>query len=329
MKRPVGVTLTALLQILGSVFVLLLAAITMVAPRLAPSSAKQPPLPAGFFLAMGLFYVICAGIGIATAAGLLYLKNWSRYATLIFSGILAFFGLLMAVVFALIPFPPPQQSTGTPLPPNFETEAKLIMVAIALAIAALGVGWLCYFNRKGTRSVFLTEDRSDAPDARPLSITVLAVLNFLAVPTCLFCLWKASPIMVFGTFAEGIAARVLWCIFLAVALYTGVGLLRLNPASRYVAICFYLFGIVNTVLFYFIPGREERLAQLYRKSMETWRMQSPGPQQSALNAGFWGGLIGTFLFSGIAIYFLVARRSAFEPQALTLAPPSQPPVAPQ
>src|SRR5262249_11247213 len=149
------------------------------------------------------------------------------------------------------------------------------------------------------------------PDARPLSIAVLAILNFLAVPTCLFCIWKSSPIMIFGTFVQGPAARLVWIVFLAVGLYTGIGLWRLNPTSRYVAICFYLFGVVNTVLFWFLPGRERRLADLYAKSIEVWHLQTQAAQPNSLQTGFWAGMIGTFLFSAVAIYFLVARRTAF------------------
>lgn len=331
MKRPVGVILTAVVQILGSMAVLLLGAFSVAAPHIVPASAKQPQMPAGFLLAIGIFYMIWAGIGIATAAGLLSLKNWSRYSTLVFSGLLLLLGLLMAVVFAVMPLPAPPQAAGAaPLPADFAQTAKavkIVMAIFALAMAGLGAAWLYYFSRTTVRTCFLNHAGEESGNGRPLSILILAVLNLLAVPSCLVGLWLPIPTMLFGVLVKGVAARAVYFVLLLVVLYLGIGLLRLRPASRPVAIAFYVLGAVNALAFYFLPGRQERFQRMYAESLQMWHMPNPGSQAQPTQSMLLLGMIGGIAFCAVAIYFLVTRRSAFERHATPL-PPSPPPAVP-
>lgn len=323
MQRPIGVVLSAGVQILGSLFVLLMSVVIFAAPHLAPSSGRQPQPPAGFFVTMGVVYLMFAGISIGTAIGLIQLKNWSRYSTLMFAGFLVFVGLVSMLVSAVAPFtPPPNQAAQ--LPPSFAIKVRIFAIAFSFAIAALGGVWLYYFNRRSIRSAFAGEKLERETDRRPLSVVVLAGLSFLGVRFNLFCIWMGTPAMVLGLLVEGNAARLSFLVLLAISLYLGIGLLRLTPASRKIAIGFYVFGIINIVLAYALPGREQRWAHVLAESNRVWHVQNATYHAMPAQAGLWAGMAGGFAFSAVAIYFLVAHRAAFEHHATT--PPTHPPI---
>lgn len=328
MKRPPGLIITAVIEIIGSLFFVLLAGISMVVPRLTRSDPRQSQLPEGFFVGTGVFYLALAVAGIATAVGLLRLRRWARYSTLAFAGILVFFGLFIALIFAVMPHTLPQGQTAAELPSNFAVVFKTISISIQLAIAALGGWWLYYFNRQTVRSCFLTDGAEYNGTGRPLSILLLAVFNLIGVPSCLLGLWMAFPSMLFGVLVKGVAARVIYLVLLVVLLYLGIGLLRLSPASRPVAIAFYLFGTLNAVVLYFLPGREERLQRLYTESLQMWHMPNSGTRMPSMQPILLLGTIGAIAFAAVAIYFLVTRRSAFERHTLTTPGIGQPPIVP-
>ncbi len=329
MKRPVGVVITAVLQFLGSLLVLIVAAATAFVPRLAPKTPAQPELPTALFLALSAIYLVFAVLGLATAIGIFQLKRWARYSTLIFAGFLAGIGLLMAAIFAILPFPAPPNETTAQLPPNFGFIFKTAMVLIQLAVAALGAWWLYYFTRAKTKLRFEGESNNDvmAIGRRPLSIAILSVLSFMGLPWMLVGAWRAFPISFLGLLAEGTGARIVYLVFAAAALYIGVGLWRLVPASRLAAIGLYIFGWVNAALFYVLPGREERYHRMLTESVAMWHLPNIPQQPQQFMIGAWAGIVGTLIISAIAIYYLVTRRYAFQPQA-ALPSDVPPPVLP-
>ena len=280
MQRPAGVIITSVLQVLGSLFVLLLAAFMAIAPRIVPRSPDTPKEPPGFFLVIAAMYLIFALLGLATAIGIFRLKGWARYSTLTFAGFLVFFGLLLALVTALVPQPPPSATSAAQLPPGFALVVKAVMAFMWLGIAALGGWWLYYFSRRGIRFCFQggTAEAFAESSRRPTSIMVLAVLSFMGVPWMLFGLWKPFPLLLFGVVLRGAAARLSYLVFLILALYMGFGLLRLWPPSRVVAICFYAFGWLNTAISWGLPGREERYRQILAESSHFWGFQASQPQ---------------------------------------------------
>src|SRR4029077_9215395 len=131
MSRPVGVTASAVVAILGSIFTLFFAALT-VASLFIQTAQPQPPNTASFVVAGALMFAAFACIGFWTSIGLLRLRPWARTAILVFAGFLAagsIFTLLMTMV---VPLPPdmsaPTQHTVRRL------EAGIFVIPLIVAI---------------------------------------------------------------------------------------------------------------------------------------------------------------------------------------------------
>ena len=261
-------------------------------------------------------YLAFGAIGIATAVGVFRLKRWSRYSTLIFAGILVCLGLILALVFAVMPFSPPG-GQSQPLP-GIAVIIKTVMALMQLAIAGLGGWWLYYFSRKAIRARFEGETANGMANSsgRPLSIVVLAILSLFALPVMLFGAWMAGPILLFGVVVQGAPARLICVLLGALNLYLGIGLLRLLPASRLVAIGFYIFGFVNSLLFWGLPGRDERYQRMLTESLRIWHFPNVDLQSAQFSRGVWVGLVASAVYSAVAIYFLITRRFAFERGAM-------------
>ena len=84
-NRSAGITVIAVLQLIGSALLLALAALMAFAMIMATPPPNDPRLPPLFFTMMRVvlpfFYAIPAVWGIVTAVGLLQLKNWARIST--------------------------------------------------------------------------------------------------------------------------------------------------------------------------------------------------------------------------------------------------------
>jgi hypothetical protein len=329
MKRPAGIVITSVVEVLGSLFTLMVAVVMAFLPRFAPNTPAQPQLPAGFYFAIGVIYLIFALLGLATAVGVFLCKQWARYSTLVFAGILAGFGVLLAVTFAFMPLPSSPEESAAPLPPHFALILKTSMVLIQLAIAGLGAWWLYYFNRSEIKLHFAgaVYGGAEAASPRPLSIALLSILNFIGVPWMLSGAWLALPIPFFGIYAHGVSARIEYLVFAAIALYIGIGLWQLVPASRLVAIWYYVIGCLNTTLFYSLPGREERYRKMFTDSLNVWHLPLPHQPPMRFMVGAWTGITISFIVAAVAVYFLVTRRYAFQEQAAMALPP-EPPVLP-
>jgi hypothetical protein len=105
MKRPVGVILSGILQILGGLLFLLFSISMLLMPLIMRRAPGPPttPAPSGLFAGLAAFYGVFAIMGLLTAIGLFRLKRWSRYSTLVFAGVLVATGLFLALAFALTP----------------------------------------------------------------------------------------------------------------------------------------------------------------------------------------------------------------------------------
>jgi hypothetical protein len=88
-----------------------------------------------------------AGWGIATGIGLLRAWRWSRISTLIFSGLLAAFGVLEAV--ASLRMPGDVDTTRGEL-----MIFKTALTLLDLIPIAAGIAWLVFFTRKDVKAYF-------------------------------------------------------------------------------------------------------------------------------------------------------------------------------
>ena len=117
MKKPVGIGVSAIFVLLGSLlmlgFFVLIGLVLLLSPGRAPIA---PEARLALFAGLGLFGTLGAW-GTTTAIGLFRLRNRARVSILIFSGFLALSGVTAAPVMLLMPSPPSA-------PPNFEMNRQ-------------------------------------------------------------------------------------------------------------------------------------------------------------------------------------------------------------
>ena len=88
-----------------------------------------------------------AGWGIATGIGLLRVWRWARISTLIFSGLLAAFGVLETVASLRMP--------GDVDTPRGEVIVfKIFLILLDFIPIAAGIAWLVFFTRKDVKAYF-------------------------------------------------------------------------------------------------------------------------------------------------------------------------------
>jgi hypothetical protein len=367
-SRSAGITVIAVLQLIGSALLLALAALMAFAMIMATPPPNDPRLPPMFFTVMRIvlpfFYAIPAVWGIVTAVGLLQLKNWARISTIVISVLLIVFGafgVLTSMVFFLKP--PPGNGVDTKI-------FSIIGAATALsALAQIGIGiwWMVFFNRASVKAQFLpqpfpypqagqgaTPYAIDMPHSatppppslttpetlttptdvalpptppiavpnrptRPLSISII---GWFLVASCLFVPFSVMlrvPTMLFTVTLTGWHAVILLLVFGALHLYIGIALLKMKPSGRLVGMGYYLFSLLNTVIFCFAPGRSARIARLLdaEQSMFPWvrSAQTDSPFTGDITSFLVIGAIGGIAFCLVLLYFLAAAKPAFDKAA--------------
>jgi hypothetical protein len=367
-NRSAGITVIAVLQLIGSALLLALAALMAFAMIMATPPPNDPRLPPIFFTVMRVvlpfFYAIPAVWGIVTGVGLLQLKNWARISTIVISVLLIVFGafgVLTSMVFFLKP--PPGNGVDTKI-------FSIIGAATALsALAQIGIGiwWMVFFNRASVKAQFLpqpfpypqagqgaTPYAIDMPHSatppppslttpetlttptdvalpptppiavpnrptRPLSISII---GWFLVASCLFVPFSVMlrvPTMLFTVTLTGWHAVILLLVFGALHLYIGIALLKMKPSGRLVGMGYYLFSLLNTVIFCFAPGRSARIARLLdaEQSMFPWvrSAQTDSPFTGDITSFLVIGAIGGIAFCLVLLYFLAAAKPAFDKAA--------------
>jgi hypothetical protein len=367
-SRSAGITVIAVLQLIGSALLLALAALMAFAMIMATPPPSDPRLPPIFFTVMRVvlpfFYAIPAVWGIVTGVGLLQLKNWARISTIVISVVLIVFGafgVLTSMVFFLKP--PPGNGVDTKI-------FSIIGAATALsALAQIGIGiwWMVFFNRASVKAQFLpqpfpypqagqgaTPYAIDMPHSatppppslttpetlttptdvalpptppiavpnrptRPLSISII---GWFLVASCLFVPFSVMlrvPTMLFTVTLTGWHAVILLLVFGALHLYIGIALLKMKPSGRLVGMGYYLFSLLNTVVFCFAPGRSARIAKLLdaEQSMFPWirSAQTDSPFTGDITSFLVIGAIFGIAFCLVLLYFLAAAKPAFDKAA--------------
>ncbi len=158
-NRSAGITVAAILALIGSALLLMIAvlmAVTMfVAPTPDTNNAQLPPMFFKVFrVVLPLLYALPAIWGIVTAVGLLGLRNWARISTIVFSVLLIIFGafgILTSMVFFLKPPP------GNGLDPKAVFFIGVTMAVFALVQIGIGIWWMVFFNRATVKAQFLLQ----------------------------------------------------------------------------------------------------------------------------------------------------------------------------
>ena len=342
MKRSGGVTLAATTSLLGSLFSLILgigiALLFILFPLHRPVNPGSTS-PKTIVISMLLFFVLPGIWGFATSIGLFRLKRWSRISTITFSAILILTGLCVALFVVLLSFVIPPALQPQALSHDAAKTMNSVMAVFALAFISVGVWWAVFFNRRTVKKQFappvmsadsagelvsrpgISMVATKATVKRPLSILIIAWLLLagcvLAIPSVLMHV----PVILFMALYTGWSASLIHVAYALVNIYIGVGLLRLRPKARLIAIAYYVFGFLTTITFYLTPGSGERV----RTVMKAFFLGLNQPQ-AALTPEFNSTLIALGVIQGaitsfLCLYFLVTRKKAFMvPQSPTAFP---------
>jgi hypothetical protein len=329
MKRSTGVTVIAVLSLIGSILTLLMGIVLALLMLFAsaPSSNDLPGSPMFFkviIVGVVLIYLLLALWGILTSVGLLWLKNWARVSIIVFSVLLILMNGFGALLSLSVPFSLPNK----PADASAMAGARIFMGGFSLALLGIGIWWLVFFTRARVKEQFVPalaggpmQQAADAtqvpyrqsitPGERPLSITILA---WFLLAGCLFIplnLWLHFPALLFTELVRGWPATTYYLAVAVLHLYLGIGLLRLQPTARKVGIAYFIFCFANSAVFNFAPGSRARVLAL----LEATRSVFPVWMHSAFQIDPTPQLIGGAVFGlaalTVPLYLLITRRQAF------------------
>lgn len=296
MARPVAVTLSAVVAILGGILALLFAAGAFASLFLAtsnsqPDNAKYGAVGAAIFAALGL-------VGIWTGIGLFRLRPVARVSVLVFSTFLGAMSVFALLLFSVMPIPPDISAE------TVQTFRGTTMIAAAIPLA-ISVWWLIQFNMQSTKAAFASSPM-ESQSPRPLVITVIAWMSIFGGIGCLFSLVARTPAFLLGATFTGWAAAVYYALFAAVSFYIGKGLLDLNERARVVAIVWYGLSLIHLLIIEIVPPLRARMTAL---------QESLAPDQTAIPFGvgvFTTGILGiTSIVVVTAIWLLMRERAVF------------------
>lgn len=298
MKRPVGVTASAIVAILGSVLALLIA-VGSVAALFLPRPPSEPA-NLGQFVVSGAFILAAAGVvGVWVAVGVLRLRPWARIAMLVLAGFLAMAAIVPLLMTMAVPLPP-DISAGTAQ--DFRRMMAMTF-GVPLAVAAW---WLIQFNTKSTKAAF-DSPVAEPASRRPISITVIAWLSIAGVASIAMAILRQSPAVLFGMIFHGWAAGVVYAVFGALMLYIGMGLLDLREEARILGIGWSAFSLVNTGVIVFVPAIRQRMLALQTE------LGGEGSRAPVLDLAMVLNVIFVFaaIVAAATIWFLIRHRDAF------------------
>ena len=300
MKRSIGVTLSAVVTILGSVLTALFGVLMLMSFWVSRGGGPEvPPYArvAGLVMA-GLMFALAAW-GVTTAVGLIRLRRWARVCILVFSALMVLMFGSAAVVMAVVPLPSPPNA-----PPGLMTGVRIGIVCVYGILALIGGWWFYLFNRASVVAQFAP----GPPPARPLSVSVIAWFVLFGGVFCLAYTWLPFPAMLFGLTMTGWSAKAVYLVLGLLQLWLGVGLLRLRPLSRVLAIGFFALGALNGVSMALLPGFAARMTAAMAALPASMRQPSPADFPLPLAAI----AVTTAITCSVPIWFLVRNRSAFE-----------------
>ena len=298
MSRPIGVTASAVVAILGSVFTLLVAAMS-IASLFIETPQPRPPNTAQFVVAGAAMFVALAGFGIWTSVGLFRLRSWARTSILVFAGFLAAFSILTLLMTRVMPLAP-ETTAGTE---HLIRQTTAVMFGIPLAIA---VWWLIQFNMQSTKTAFKSPV-IELVSPRPLSITIIGWTAIVGAVSLLLWIPTRLPVFLFGAVFNGWIAGVIYGLFAALSLYIGKGLLDLRERARILAIAWFGFGFVHMSVVTLVPSVRQRMLALQRTLEQNQPNPIPFDQGTLMNVT----IAFTAILVATVIWFLIRNRAAF------------------
>jgi hypothetical protein len=350
MNRSIGITVSAILTFIGSWLTIAFGGLSIIALLIA-MQAPPKPLIVRFVFATLMFLQFGLGAwGIASGIGLLRLRPWTRISMLVFSGILLFFALPTVLLTPILPIPEPPNSTG-----HVALAIKVGIGAFFGALVMIGSGWLYYFNQRTVKEQFhggrtLSMVLTSAADTtllgqaelaiptgkssrRPMSIAIIGWLMLVGALLSLPLILLRSPMLFMSWMITGWQTGLFMFTTAVLQGIAGVGLLRLRPWGRTLAICVLSFGLLNSGAKILLPGAAAKIKQVHvaAQAKIRARMGLPTTTTHGLSSESWYVfvlILTTVVMTalGLQLWFVVTRKKAFFPENET--PAISPPVLP-
>jgi hypothetical protein len=311
-QRPAGITAAAAVALLGSIGTFLLAGLmglNALVITASPAAARLPnqPAPPPIVL-LAIIAVAYAGFGvwgIASAVGLLKLKNWARQCFMIFGGLLAFVSVFMtagSIVAGVVA--PATAQLPSDVPRGLITGVFLAVALVGLICLGIAIWWLVYFNRPAVKAAFMGEAIAPEPPHLPLTVIIVAWLLITGGVIGAVEMFTPYPLLVFGVVLRGLPASLALALFAAVGLTAGIGMIQKRVDAHSLAIGYFGFGVLNVLSYFVVPGALARMEQVYR---ETQGSQAPPAAftNSIMMFALFVGFVGC---SGILVLLIKSRR---------------------
>jgi hypothetical protein len=320
-NRSVGVTVSAVLAILGGILTLLAGVMLLFGLSSGvPIPENQVHFLKYFMVFTALFLFAAGAWSIATGMGLMRLREWSRISVLVFSALLLLVCVPGLLMFLAMPFPPPGTAPTPELTENVLKATRVFLVIFYAILAALGGWWLYFFNKRSTKDQFLKvkipglEGMPGAEVissyARPLSITLIAWYLLISAFVGVLGLSMNPPVFFLGYFFKGTFASLLMLALALVQSLIGFGLMKLRPWGRTLAIYYFQFLIFNSLTMVLVPGTQARFEQAMNDMMQN--MQGPsGTPPPLMHFPIWYGAIFAVPLLGLLLWIVVRRKDAF------------------
>ncbi|MEX2177361.1 MAG: hypothetical protein WD801_01535 [Gemmatimonadaceae bacterium] len=298
MQRPLGVTLSAVVAIIGSALALLFAAIVAVSTATGTGDMAAYGGPVVF---MALLSAAAGVTGLFTAVGLLRLRPWARTSMLVFAGIVAVFSLAGGTVMAVLPLPPTPGMTDA----TMQTVRRVALVAYGVPLA-ICVWWLVQFNRQATKDAFAAAAPGEVT-RRPLIISIIGWFNIIGGVFLISAAMTSMPALAAGFVLTGWSASILYLFLGAVNTYLGWRLLRLDEHARILTIWWFVLTITHTMFMALTPSARARM----RDVQVLLRPEgAPPPPEMTTSATITMMAVSALLLAA-AIWPLVACKPAF------------------
>jgi hypothetical protein len=293
------VTASAVVAILGSAVVLLVALMSIASLFIVMPQAR-PPDTTPFIVAGAVIFIALGGAGIWTSVGLFRLRPWARTSMQVFAGFMAgccIFGLIVTLAMPM----PPEIAAGT------ESTFRRSMAVIYGVPFAIAVWWLIQFSTQSTKAAF-SSSISGVESSRPLSIAILGWVSILGGVSCVLPILTRMPAFLFGAIFTGWTAGVVYAVFGAVSFYIGKGLLDLRERARVVAIVWIAFSFVHLAFVTLVPSLRQRMLEFQRVLPGQYQKEPiPFDQGLVMNATF----VLAAIVTAAIIWFLTRNRAVF------------------
>ncbi len=310
MKSSVGVTICAVVVLIGSALALVGAAgaAFMFLGPLSGQLFDPANLPPGADLRMmraaGLSGAVMIGafgaLGIATGIGLIRLWKWARYAAIVLGACVIVFSVIpgIAVMFLRIP-PPSSNPTGT-VPAGF----RMVLAAFYFVWAALGGIFVYAMMRASTVAQFNGGAVEADPRVRPLSVSIIAwfMIASAAMGLPMMALTHL-PAFLLGVMLTGGVAKAFYIVYFSLYVLLGIGLLKRTSEALTPSIGLHAFAIANALVM-LVPSVWLR----YQRAISSMSMMGGEPTAATLTWSRYLAVGSGVLLPGIIVYFLLKAR---------------------